>query len=321
MVPRGRAWSRNGCGVSARHTCGHIIQQNPWPGLCHSAARNRPEKDTTRLTVAPTPKLKSFCDAQHLTRIEIEPRLMENEYRFIFFEGKFNEATMSSTLSTQQDVPVVDPSKAASEARASLRKRQLLSAAARLMARDGADAVSMQALATEASVSVGLIYRYFGNKEDLLLAVIVEVLDAFDAQVPAAIAAAGADPVERIAAAFASYCSVINDHRDAAVLSYRESKSLGAAGRDKIKDLEISTVEPLKQAVLEAIEAGRLVRVDAELFAYNLLLLAHAWALKRWYFERSFDFDTYVRKQTAVALAAVVQAEHRPTYSHLLDLS
>ncbi|MCQ9165329.1 MULTISPECIES: TetR/AcrR family transcriptional regulator [unclassified Arthrobacter] len=224
---------------------------------------------------------------------------------------------MSPAPSTRLD----DPAKAATAARASLRKRQLLSAAARLMERDGADAVSMQALAEEASVSVGLIYRYFGNKEDLLLAVIVEVLDAFEVQVPAAIEAAGTDPVERIAAGFAAYCTVINDHRDAAVLSYRESKSLGAEGRDKIKDMEVSTVAPLQQAVVDAIRAGWLVRVDAELFAYNLLLLAHAWALKRWYFERSFDFETYVRKQTAVALGAVVAAEHRESYSHLLDLS
>ncbi len=246
---------------------------------------------------------------------------MENESSFILSEDKFNEAAMISVTPTRYDASTVDPALAATEARASLRKRQLLSAAARLMARDGADSVSMQALATEASVSVGLIYRYFGNKEDLLLAVIVEVLDAFDQQVPAAIDAAGTDPVERIAAAFAAYCNVINEHRDAAVLSYRESKSLGAEGREKIKEMEISTVLPLKQTVLEAIEAGRLVRVDAELFAYNLLLLAHAWALKRWYFERSFDFETYVRKQTAVALAAVVQSEHRASYNHLLDLS
>lgn len=224
---------------------------------------------------------------------------------------------MTSVSMIRQD----DPGKAATAARTALRRRQLLSAAARLMARDGADAVSMQALADEASVSVGLIYRYFGKKEDLLLAVIVEVLDAFDEQVPAAMEAAGKDPVERIAGAFAAYCAVINDHRDAAVLSYRESKSLGAEGREKIKDMEISTLAPLQKAVVEAIGAGLLVPVDAELFAYNLLLLAHAWALKRWYFERSFDFDTYVRKQTAVAFAAVVAPEHRATYSHLLDLS
>ena len=47
------------------------------------------------------------------------------------------------------------------------------------MAKDGSQAVSMQAVAAEAGVSVGLIYRYFGGKDDLLLAVILDVLDAF----------------------------------------------------------------------------------------------------------------------------------------------
>jgi AcrR family transcriptional regulator len=213
-----------------------------------------------------------------------------------------------------------DPGEAARAVRANLRTRQLLSAAARLMERDGSHAVSMQALADEASVSVGLIYRYFGNKQDLLLAVIVEVLENFGNRVPDAVEAAGSDPVERVAAAFAAYCQVIDEHRHAAVLSYRESKTLGSEGRRKIKDLEIETSAPLRDTVQEAVASGRFVKVDVDLFAYNLLLLAHAWALKHWYFERSLDFPTYVRKQTAVALGAVVAPEYRSQYAHLLDL-
>ena len=128
----------------------------------------------------------------------------------------------------------IDPGEAARQVRARLRSQQLLRAAARLMERSGAHAVSMQAVAAEAGVSVGLIYRYFGGKDDLLLAVITDVLDAFAARVPAAVAAAGEDPVDRLAAAFRSYCEVIDEHRHAAVLTYRESKSLTEAGRDKI---------------------------------------------------------------------------------------
>jgi len=67
----------------------------------------------------------------------------------------------------------LDPDEAARQARAEIRSGQLLSAAARLMERVGSQAVSMQALADEAGVSVGLIYRYFGGKDELLLAVIV----------------------------------------------------------------------------------------------------------------------------------------------------
>src|SRR5215212_6048686 len=87
----------------------------------------------------------------------------------------------------------IDPDEAARRARAEHRSAQLLGAAARLMERDGSQAVSMQAVATEAGVSVGLIYRYFGGKDDLLLAVIVGVLDSFATRVPEAVDAAGDD--------------------------------------------------------------------------------------------------------------------------------
>lgn len=199
------------------------------------------------------------------------------------------------------------------------RTRQLLGAAARLMERAGFHGVSMQALADEAQVSVGLIYRYFGGKEDVLLAVIVDVLDAFDRRVPAAIAGAGADPVERIVAGFRAYCEVINDHRHAAVLTYRESKTLGEAGREQIKRLEVQTGEPLRAAIRAAVESGALVDTDVELLAYDLLLLAHAWALKHWYFERTLDFDGYVARQSALVLRGVIAPRRRAKYRHLLE--
>lgn len=222
--------------------------------------------------------------------------------------------------SAAEPVPAgIDPGEAARQVRARLRSEQLLRAAARLMERSGAHAVSMQAVAAEAGVSVGLIYRYFGGKDDLLLAVITGVLDAFAARVPAAVAAAGEDPVERLAAAFRSYCEVIDTHRHAAVLTYRESKSLTEAGREKIKELEVQTSEPLRALLTEGISAGLFVPADVDLVAYNLLLVAHAWALKHWYFERTHSFEDYVAKQTALALGALIVPRRRRGYRRLLE--
>lgn len=211
-----------------------------------------------------------------------------------------------------------DPNEAARAVRAEWRTRQLLTAAARLMERDGFHGVSMQALADEASVSVGLIYRYFGNKDELLLAVIVNVLDAFTAQVPAAIEAAGEDPVERIAAAYRAHCEVIDEHRHAAVLTYRESGTLSPEGRNKIKQMEIDTSEPLRTAIRSGVDSGVLVDVDVELAAHDLLLMAHGWALKHWHLERTMQFEDYVTKQTALMLRALLKPEHRHQYEHLL---
>lgn len=199
------------------------------------------------------------------------------------------------------------------------RSAELLAAAARLMERDGSESVSMQAVAAEAGVSVGLIYRYFGGKDDLLLAVIVEVLDAFATRVPNAMNSAGDDPVRRLAAAFRSYCEVIDEHRHAAVLTYRETKNLSADGRARIKDLEVRTSEPLRQAVRDGVAEGVFDAGDPDLVAYNLLLLAHAWALKHWYFERTLSFDQYVDTQLALALRSLLAPAKRRKYRALLQ--
>jgi TetR/AcrR family transcriptional regulator, cholesterol catabolism regulator len=214
--------------------------------------------------------------------------------------------------------PTLNADEAARQARTEKRREQLLAAAARLMERDGSETVSMQALASEAQVSVGLIYSYFGSKNDLLLAVIVDVLERFEAEVPRAIAAAGEDPVHRLVAAFRAYCEVIDQHRHAAVLTYRESKSLTADGRRKIKQLEVATSEPLRQILKDGITAEIFQTVDTDLVAYNLLLIAHAWALKQWYFQRTLTLDTYIRKQTALTLAALIAPRSRRKYAPLI---
>lgn len=176
----------------------------------------------------------------------------------------------------------------------------------------------MQAVAAEADVSVGLIYRYFGGKHELLLAVIVNVLEDFATTVPAAVDAAGDDAVERLAAAFRAYCEVIDRHRHATVLTYRESKSLDDAGRDRIKKLEVETTQPLVRVLREGIDAGILRPVDPEMVAYNLLLIAHAWALKHWYFQRTLSFEDYVGNQLSLALNGLIEPHQQHRYARLL---
>ncbi|MBB2893535.1 TetR/AcrR family transcriptional regulator [Flexivirga oryzae] len=210
------------------------------------------------------------------------------------------------------------PQQAARRALVEHRSRQLLDAAATLMEREGSEAVSMQALATEAGVSVGLIYRYFGSKEDVLYAVIVDVLDALATALPAALEDAPQDPVRRLAATFTAYCTVIDSHRHSTLLTYRESKSLDAERRERIKDLELETAQPLMGSLRDGVSEGLLVTDDAELVAYDLILMAHAWALKSWYFTKTRDLESYISSQLALALRGIVAPKHRSRYADLL---
>lgn len=211
----------------------------------------------------------------------------------------------------------VDPAEQARVARSRARQKQLLDAAATLMQKHGARNVSVKSIAAEAGLSVGLVYRYFGNKDDLLRSLIVGVLDQMAYEIPEAVQPVS-DPVMRIASAFEAICRVIDRNRKAALLTYRESASLDKEGQTLIKQREEQTAEPLSEAAREAIDRGYLLSIDPEIFAYSLLVLAHAWALKHWYFSSRLSLDQYIASQLTITLSGVIAPEHRERYSALL---
>ncbi|WP_432157116.1 MULTISPECIES: TetR/AcrR family transcriptional regulator [unclassified Streptomyces] len=57
------------------------------------------------------------------------------------------------------------------------RRRQILDAAALCFARNGFHATSMQDVLKEADLSAGAVYRYFSGKDELIRAIVTEVLD------------------------------------------------------------------------------------------------------------------------------------------------
>src|ERR1700745_4190471 len=105
------------------------------------------------------------------------------------------------------DLPVEEAVRAA---RTSSRRRQVLDAAGKVMGKTGFHQMSMQDLANEAEVSVGLIYQYFGGKEDLLLPTIAQILEVFRDQLAPIMAAAGDDAVERLAAGLRRYIQIVD---------------------------------------------------------------------------------------------------------------
>jgi AcrR family transcriptional regulator len=213
------------------------------------------------------------------------------------------------------DLPVEEAVRAA---RASSRRRQLLDAAVMVMGKTGFHQMSMQDLAAEANVSVGLIYNYFGGKEDLLLATIVRILDVFRDQLAPVMEAAGDDVVAQLAAGIRRYIQIVDENLDGVVLTYRESRTLGPAGRTQIKELENATAAPLRAAIEAGISDGVFRDVDVDLTVFDIMLIAHGWALKHWHFGPIYTVDEYIRLQTRHVLNSLVSDGRRADYAHRL---
>ena len=191
------------------------------------------------------------------------------------------------------------------------RQREVREAATRIMIATGYHGMSMQAVADEAQMSVGLIYSYFGGKEELLQSVIVEILDEFRVRVPASMTRAGSDPVDRLRQGFQTFCTIIEQKRQGTLLTYRESQTLPESGRRAIIRLELEKTEPFRQAVEDGIASGVFRPVDAELVTHNLKMAAHSWALKHWHLAPRMTLQEYIDRQLELALSAMYATPHR----------
>jgi len=196
----------------------------------------------------------------------------------------------------------------AREERIERRRREVREAATRIMIATGYHGMSMQAVAEEAQMSVGLIYSYFGGKEELLQSVIVDILDEFRVRVPASMARAGSDPVDRLRQGFQTFCTIIDEKHEGALLTYRESQTLPESGRHEIIRLELETTEPFRQAVQDGIASGVFRPVDAELVTHNLKMAAHSWALKHWHLAPRMTLQEYIDRQLELALLGIFAA-------------
>ena len=198
------------------------------------------------------------------------------------------------------------------------RLSQVLDAASALFRRHGYYETTMQDIASQAGISVGLIYQYARNKEEVLLLVIEDIINDHARALPAAMAGLS-DPVERLAAGFAAYCRVVDARRDAVLLAYRETKTLSRSGRDRLKALEMETNRLLADEVRGAIVAGQMVDADPQLVAHNLTVLAQAWALKHWALAPNQTLERYIAFQTMMILRCLLVPERHPEYPHLAE--
>ncbi|MBK7720998.1 MAG: TetR/AcrR family transcriptional regulator [Austwickia sp.] len=178
----------------------------------------------------------------------------------------------------------------------------------------GYHAMSMQQLADRADVSVGLIYQYFGGKEDILRALIQDILEDFRDRVPMAVASAGPSPIARLTVGIRAFCEVIDAKRPGTLLAYREMKTLPLEDVERFKAVEHQTIEPIRQAILDGMESGVFRGVEVELVVHNVLMVAHGWALKHWHLASRMTLPDYVTAETDFILAALRPAmtEHAP---------
>ncbi len=185
------------------------------------------------------------------------------------------------------------------------RRGQIVVAATELFSTQGFYRTTIKDIAKAAGISSGLIYQYVREKEDVLLLVLLNVIEAYAREIPKAIVGID-DPIGRLVTTIDAYCRVIDRHRAGAVLAYRSTKSLAPPRRQLVQSKELETNALITTELKACMRAGLVRKVDLDVLVYHIVLIAHGWALKSWYFKSRLSLDAYIAENIDILLAGVL---------------
>jgi AcrR family transcriptional regulator len=180
-------------------------------------------------------------------------------------------------------------------------RRKIIDTASILYAKKGFKATSIEEISEMAGVSLPVTYHYVKQKSAIMRMIMEDVLSIFQESLTREIKGVE-DPDEKLAIAIILYFRVVDQQREKALLIYQKSSSLDKASRSRIMQLEVEVSEIFSRMIEEGIQKGVFKEVDVDLMAYNIILMAHMWVLKRWHFKHRLTVERYIDLQLATIL-------------------
>ncbi len=183
-------------------------------------------------------------------------------------------------------------------------RRKIIDTASTLYAKKGFTATSIEEISEMAGVSLPVTYQYVKKKSEIMRMIMEDVLKIFQESLTREIKVVDG-PEEKLSIAIILYFRVLDQHREKALLIYQKSSSLDKASKSRVMQLEVEVSEIFCNIINEGIQKGFFKKIDVDLMAYNIIMMAHMWVLKRWHFKNRLTLDNYIDLQLVTILEAL----------------
>ena len=183
-------------------------------------------------------------------------------------------------------------------------RKKIIDVASTLYARKGFNATSIQEISEKAGVSLPVTYHYVKKKSEIMRMIMEDVLKIFQESLVERVGTVK-DPEEKLAIAVILYIKVVDQHKKKALLIYQKSNSLDDRSKSRVMELEVEVSEIFVEILREGIEQGVFKKVDVDLMAYNIIMMAHMWVLKGWHFKGRLSLDRYIDLQLEIIMDAL----------------
>ncbi|MHB1127328.1 MAG: TetR/AcrR family transcriptional regulator [Bacillota bacterium] len=176
------------------------------------------------------------------------------------------------------------------------RRRQLAEAASELFEAKGYHNTNVAEIAELARMSIGSVYRYVTNKQDILALIFVYMNELYDEELDR-VRELELQPWCKLSRMVQGYYRTIDIHTSKILLACRYTMELNKQGRDYAKQEDISREKKLGDVVKAGIDQGFFRTVDADMLAFNIVGAGQMWALKRWHLKKLMTIEDYIELQ------------------------
>ena len=186
------------------------------------------------------------------------------------------------------------------------RRNHIVRCSTKVFTKKGYDRTNMRELAKACEMSAGALYHYFGSKEEILYSIINNATSQQAGSIEDwANKLATVSPTRALVELMRKFYEWHDDNQDITLFAYQETKNLPGNAQQSIFDSEARILTVFEKLLTRGIEEGEFNIDDPKLIAHDIVVLGHAWALRRWHLRKYWTFKTYVKEQTDAILRTV----------------
>lgn len=183
------------------------------------------------------------------------------------------------------------------------RRNQIIKAAIKLFKNKGFHKTTTREIAKASGFSIGTLYEYIRQKEDILFLVCEAIHDDVNIHLKEVIDLEEPS-INHLITVIESYFQLIDNMQDEVIVMYQEIKSLKEETRTYILQKERDMIQMLKQVIVTC-TPNFISEADAELLANNIFIQGQMWSFRRWALHKQFTLETYTERQIHYLLNAL----------------
>ena len=177
-------------------------------------------------------------------------------------------------------------------------RSELVQTCTAMFVRKGFDRTTTRELSRALQWSKGRLYQWVGSRDDLmhlLIEFFVERDDEF--KETATELSRDLDHTETLKTAMRLYVEKNDRYQDLYRFMTHISANLGRVDRQRVFESARKTSAFFEEIVTRGVEAGEFRTNNAELVAWNIVMLGD-WAMRRYFFKRRYSVDEFISEQS-----------------------